>query len=107
MIHGLIGFALELAATYNQLDMPNLAELLGRVYQMVEETRGAMTTEGLEHYIGRDPTAGLRRGVALAPAVADDATAKQTKETEIMKQRRKAREERTLASNKGKKEGGK
>ena len=52
---------------------------------------------GLDHYIGRDPTGGIRRGVALAPALASDTTAKQAKETEILKQRRKAREEKALA----------
>ena len=54
-------------------------ELLGRVYHMIEKTRGSLTTEGLEHYIGRDPMSGLRRGVALAPSLAEDATSKQAK----------------------------
>ena len=66
-----------------------------------------MTTEGMEHFIGRDATAGLRRGVALAPDLAADAVQRQSKETEILKQRRKAKEERTLAANKGGERGGK
>ena len=103
VFHDLVGFALELGATYDQLDMVNLAsfELLGRVYQMIEQTRGQMTTEGLDHYIGRDSTGGVRRGIALAPNLAEDAVAKQARETEILKQERKAREERALAKAKG------
>ena len=103
VFHDLVGYALELGATYDQLDMVNLAsfELLGRVYHMIEETRGQMTTEGLDHYIGRDSTGGVRRGIALAPGLAEDAVSKQSKETEILKQRRKAREERALAKSKG------
>ena len=103
VMHDLLGAALDLAATWDQLDMANCAsmELVGRIYQMIEETRGSMTTEGLEHFIGRDPTAGVRRGVALAPALAEDAMSRQSKEVEILKQRRKAREEKALAGNKG------
>ena len=106
--HDLIGFAIETGAVYDQLDLPNLAsfELLGRVYQMIEETRGSMTTEGLEHYIGRDTTGGVRRGVALAPSLAEDTVSKQSKETELLKQRRKAREEKALAKSKAKPGGG-
>ena len=88
--------SLELAACYDQLDMPNLAsvELLGRLYQMVEESRGTLSTEGLDHFIGRDATAGVRRGVALAPELANDAVTRRARETEIVKRRRRAREEK-------------
>ena len=82
-------------------------ELIGRVYQMIEETRGAMSSDTIDHYIGRDATVGLRRGVALAPALAEDATNHKSDETEIPKQRRKAREEKALAGGKGAKTGGK
>ena len=109
VFHDLLGYALELGATFDQLDMLNCAsmELIGRVYQMIEETRGSMSSDTIDHYIGRDATAGLRRGVALAPSLAEDATNRQSKETEILKQRRKAREEKALASGKGAKSGGK
>ena len=104
VFHDLLGFALELAATYDQLDMVNCAsmELIGRVYQMIEQTRGHMTAEGLDHYIGRDSTGGVKRGIALAPGLAEDAVAKQARETEILKQARKAREEKALAVAKSK-----
>ena len=107
VMHDLVGYALELGATYDQLDLPNLAsfELLGRLYQMIEETKGSLNLEGFDHFVGRDPTAGIRRGVALAPALAGDAIAEQAKETEILKQRRKAREERALSSAAGGKGG--
>ena len=52
---------------------------------------------GLEHFIGRDTTAGIRRGVALAPSLASDVVQRQSKETDILKQR-KAREECALAA---------
>ena len=100
VMHDLIGFAIELGATYDQLDLCNLAsfEVLGRLYQMIEETRGSLCTEGFEHFIGRDATGGLRRGVALAPGLASDAISQQAKEVEILKQRRKAKEEKALVA---------
>ena len=73
---------------------------------MIEETKGSLTQEGMDHFIGRDPTAGVRRGVALAPALAGDALQVQSKETELLKQRRKAREEKALASAERNKKGG-
>ena len=72
---------------------------------MIEETRGSLTTEGFDHFIGRDPTAGIRRGVALAPGLANNAVTQQARETEVLKQRRKAREEKALASTNKKQDG--
>ena len=91
---------MELAATFDQADMTNMAsfELIGRLYQMVEETRGTLSSEGFEHFIGRDAAAGVRRGIALAPKLVSGAISEQSKEVEILKQRRKAREEKTLAA---------
>ena len=94
-VHDLAGLALELAVCYDQVDAPNLAclEVVGRLYQLVEETNGSMKIEGFDHYIGRDKSAGLRRGIALAPGLASYTTTQLGKETDILKQRRKAREE--------------
>ena len=108
IMHDLIGYCVELGACYDQLDMVNLAsmELLGRLYQLIEETKGSMSMEGFDHFVGRDLSAGLRRGIALAPKLAGEAVAGQANETEILKQRRKAREERALAAAGGKSGGG-
>ena len=99
IMHDLIGFVIELGCSFDQLDVTNLAsfELLGRLYQLIEETQGTLNTEGFEHFIGRDARAGVRRGIALAPRLVSDAVSDQARETEILKQRRKAREERSLA----------
>ena len=70
---------------------------------MIEETGGSMKMEGFEHFIGRDKTGGMRRGIALAPGLAEQTTKKLTAEVEILKQRRKAREE--VAAAKGKEKG--
>ena len=108
LMHDLVGLALDLSACYDQCDGGNLAsmEVLARLYQLVEETSGTLQLEGLEHYLGRDRTGGLRRGVALNPALAQYATDKKSKETEVIKQRRKAREEADAAKkNKGGKKG--
>ena len=98
-IHDLLGFCLDLAITYDQVDASNLAclEVVARTYQLVEETGGSMQIEGLEHYVGRSKGAALRRGIALAPSLATHATERQGKETAILKERRKAREERAAA----------
>ena len=101
-LHDMIGLSLELFATYDQVDATNLAgvEVLSRAYQLVEETSGAMKIEGLEHYVGRAGGGATRRGIALAPGMARYATDQLAKETEIAKQRRKAREERAGAPGK-------
>ena len=95
IIHDMVGFSIELALCYDQLDAVNLAsfEVLGRLYQLLEETMGSMKVEGIDHYIGRSESSGLRRGIALAPSLAKHTTEALAKETEIIKQRRKAREE--------------
>ena len=76
-------------------------------YQLVEETTGALQIEGLDHYVGRDSGAGLRRGVALAPTLARHATDRQAAETQILKERRKAREEKASEKSSNGKSGGK
>ena len=93
-IHDLVGLALELGLCYDQLDGNNLAsfEVMGCPYQLIEETGGTLVIEGIEHYMGRDGTSGLRRGIALAPGLAKHAVEVQSKETAILKERRKAKE---------------
>ena len=105
-IHDMLGFALDLAVTWDQLDAVNLAclEVIGRAYMLVEETSGTMKIEGIEHYKGRDVSGSLRRGIALAPKLAKHTTDKLSQQTEIMKQRRKAREE--IFASKGRGRGG-
>ena len=105
VMHDLCGLAIELCLSYDQLDGSNLAcmEVVARMYQMIEETGGSMKMEGFEHFIGRDKTGGMRRGIALAPSLAEHTTKKLTAEVEILKQRRKAREE--VAAAKGKEKG--
>ena len=95
LMHDLLGLALDLGVCYDQLDVANLGsfEVISRMYQLCEEKMGSLQVEGLEHYLGRDRTGGLKRGVALMPALAKHATDMQCKETEVLKQRRKAREE--------------
>jgi len=85
MIHDMLGLSLDMA-------------VIARLYQLVEESHGSMTIEGWEHYVGRDLTGGLKRGIALAPALAKHAVDRQSQETEILKQRRKAREETAAAT---------
>ena len=103
-MHDLLGFCMELAHCYDQVDPLNLAalELIGRAYQIVEETSGSLQLEGFEHYVGRGG-AGLRRGIAMAPGLACHATEAQSRETAILKERRTAREEKAAASGKPKK----
>ncbi|CAK0892099.1 unnamed protein product, partial [Prorocentrum cordatum] len=108
LMHDLVGLALDLSVCYDQCDGGNLAsvEVLPRLHQLVEETSGTLQLEGIERYLGRDRTGGLRRGVALNPSLAQCATEKKSKETEVMKQRRKACEEEEAAKkNKGGKPG--
>jgi hypothetical protein len=108
VLHDLLGFVIELAVCYDQLDVSNCAsiEMVGRIYQLLEETGGSMLVEGLEHYVGRSKTGGRRRGVALAPSLAKHVTTNLGTEIEIMKQRRKAREEEAAAKESGKKHKG-
>ena len=98
-IHDLLGLALELGATFDQLDLTNLAsmEVVSRLYQLTEETNGSMRVEGFEHYVGRDVAGSLKRGIALAPGLAKYTTDRLAQQTSLLKERRKAREEMASA----------
>ena len=108
VVHDVLGSALQVSLTYDQLDSSNLAcmELIGRLYQTLEETGGSLAIEGLHHYLGKDTGTGLRKGIALAPSLARHAVDMQSKETAILKERRKAREEKESAKNGGQPGGG-
>ena len=103
-VHDMVGLALEMGLCYDQVDPSNLVsfEVMGRLYQLIEETGGSLCIEGLEHYVGRDASSGLRRGIALAPSLAKHATDAQAKETAILKERRKAKEEKDAVRTGGK-----
>ena len=101
-LHDMLGLALEIFLTFDQVDAGNLAgvEVIARAYQLLEETSGMMKIEGLEHYVGRARGGATRRGIALAPGMARYATEQLAKETEITKQRRKARDEKAAKGGK-------
>ena len=103
-IHDMLGCALDLALTFDQLDTPNIAamEMVGRCYQLVEQTSGTMRVEGIEHYKGRDVSGSGRRGTALSPQLAKHTVGQMAAQTEILKQRRKAREESEATKSKKK-----
>ena len=103
-IHDMLGCALDLALTFDQLDTPNIAamEMVDRCYQLVEETSGTMRVEGIEHYKGRDVSGSVRRGIALSPQLAKHTVDQMAAQTEILKQRRKAREESEATKSKKK-----
>ena len=109
VVHDVLGSALEISLVFDQVDGSNLAclEIIGRLYQTIEETCGPLVIEGLHHYLGKDQGAGFRRGIALAPQLARHAVDMQSKETAILKERRKAREEKQSAKEHGAKGGGK
>ena len=94
-VRDMLGMALEMVLTFDQLDVPNIAamEVVARTCQLVEETAGTMRVEGLEHFKGRDVSGSIRRGIALAPQLAKHTTDRLAAQTEILKQRRKAKEE--------------
>ena len=99
ILHDIVGYCIELAVCYDQIDLANCAsfEILGRLYQLLEETGGTMVVEGLDHYIGRARTGGKKRGVAMAPGLSKSVAATMGAEVEVLKQRRKAREEEAAA----------
>ncbi|CAK0791495.1 unnamed protein product, partial [Prorocentrum cordatum] len=103
LMHDLSGLALDHGVRYDLLDVANLGsfEVISRMYQFGEETTGPLQVEGLGHHPGRDRAGGLKRGVALHPVLAKHATDMQRKETEVLKQRRRAREDAAALKAKG------
>ena len=94
---------LQTMLTYDQLDFSNLAsaEVIARQIRLIEERHENKLVDvdkhGQNHLIsGLDETRG---GICLSPALREYVAQELTKESLIMKERRKAREERALARN--------
>ena len=92
---------LQTMLTYDQLDFSNLAsaEVIARQIRLIEERHENKLVDvdkhGQNHLIsGLDETRG---GICLSPALREYVAQELTKESLIMKERRKAREERALA----------
>ena len=95
--HEMISEVLERASVFDQLDVPNLNsfECLCRRYQAIEETlrpnEPEAPIEGIEHFMGRPR---LNEGVAMSPELSRYVADQLALETSVLKERRKAREER-------------
>ena len=95
--HEMISEVLERASVFDQLDVPNLSsfECLCRRYQAIEETlrpnEPEAPIEGMEHFMGRPRLSG---GVAMSPDLSRCVADQLALETSVLKERRKAREER-------------
>ena len=91
-MHDLAGRALELGLTYDQLDITNsaMAEVIGRMYSLVEETNGSMVMEGVEYFVGRDESSSR---MAVAPGLRKHQSDKLERDVNVAKNQRKAREE--------------
>ena len=103
--HEIISRAIEVATTYDCLNLPNLAcfELLARRLQLLEESHLEdplhPTFEGARHFLGT----GERRGGALiAPSLQAYVGEQLGKEAVVAKERRKAREAHGLTRKSGK-----
>ena len=103
---------LELLARFDQLNIPNIAaaELLSRQIQLIEERRreevlrdesgkkqknDAMVGAGIDAYLYMGNSAS-RDGLCICPLLQDWISLELQKESNILKERRKAREERNL-----------
>ena len=91
-VHELAGRALEVGMTYDHLDITNsaMAEIIGRMYSLVEETSGSMMMEGFEYFVGRDEAAGA---TAVAPGLRKHQSDKLERDVNVAKNQRKASEE--------------
>ena len=95
--HEMISEVLERASVFDQLDVPNLSsfECLCRWYQTIEETfrpnEPEAPIEGMEHFMGSPRLSG---GVAMSPDLSRYVADQLALETSVLKERRKAREER-------------
>jgi hypothetical protein len=99
-IHELLSEVLELMITYDQLDISNLAcaETLSRHMQLIEfETKKKMDArkggDSSEYYLGRSRRTG---GNLLSPELQKHIADKASRDTSILKEQRKAAEERAL-----------
>jgi hypothetical protein len=99
-IHELLSEVLELMITYDQLDLSNLAsaETLCRHMQLIEfETKkkndARKGADSSEYYLGRSRRTG---GNLLSPELQKHIADKASRDTSILKEQRKAAEERAL-----------
>ena len=99
LFHESLCAILETACVYDQLDAPSLAslELICRQIQSTEEGLRAHF-EGNHDVHDRQLMSGLphRSNLCICPALMKWTSAEASVETSILKERRKAREERTL-----------
>jgi len=110
--HATACHTLELLARYDQMNIPNLAaaELLSRQIQLIEERRreetlreeagkkqkhDSMIGAGIDSYLYMGNSAS-RDGLCICPLLQDWISLELQKESSILKERRKAREERNL-----------
>lgn len=105
--HEVLFQCIELAATVDQVNVGSLIsfEFLVRRLQLIEEAHvmapNAPSYDGSEHWMG----SGRRKGgVLVSPALAKHVATRAREETEVAKERRKAKEERRMAP--GRKGGG-
>jgi hypothetical protein len=96
-------------ATYDQLDTTNLAsaELIARAIQRIEEKHKmklAAVDDAGESAFFMGAAGGSRVGSVVSPKLTEWVGSEMHKEAAVAKERRKAREERTLARKGDKKE---
>ena len=100
---------LETAVCYDQLDVPSIAvaELMVRQIQTIEERLKDKFTNNDDHGIEYSLMTGLPSCATLCicPALSAFVATEAAKETAVLKERRKAREERALVRPDPKKKG--
>ena len=102
-VHEVLSEFFEIAGTYDQLDVSNLAcvERLARWYQDIEDQHQREETIGAsDAYVSG--VARAAGGVAYSPALRSHVTERLAKDAALMKERRKMKEERDLAKKAGK-----
>ena len=77
-----------------------MAEVIGRMHLLAEETSGSMLVEGVKYFVGRDEAAGA---TAVAPGLRKHQSDKLERDVNVAKNQRKAREAlKGLSRKKGK-----
>ena len=95
--HSILSRSIDLAVTTDRLNVANLAsfELIGRRVQLIEEVHAEdpknPNWEGAQRYVGITERRG---GAVMAPSLRKHVAEQLSRETAIMKEKRKAREAR-------------